>query len=69
MELDISEIIVLFIVFVTVLFTAFLISSKSKNYISNVLITIFLILNALDSSGSFIGIFVYPQLPRAWIVY
>jgi len=63
MELDINEIIVLFIVFVTVLFTAFLISSKSKNYISNVLITIFLILNALDSSGSFLSIFVYPSFP------
>jgi len=63
MELDINKIIALFIVFVTVLFTAFLISSKSKNYISNVLITIFLILNALDSSGSFLSIFVYPSFP------
>lgn len=63
MELDINEIIVLLIVFVTVLFTAFLISSKSKNYISNVLISIFLILNALNSSGSFLGIFVYPSFP------
>jgi len=63
MELDINKIIALFIVFVTVLFTAFLISSKSKNYISNVLITIFLILNALDSSGSFLSIFVYTSFP------
>jgi len=63
MELDINEIIVLFIVFVTVLFAVYLLSYKSKNYISNVLITIFLILNALDSSGGFLGIFVYRSFP------
>ena len=63
MQLNLNQIIALFIVFVTILFSGYIISSKSKNYISNVLIAIFLILNAIDSSGSFLGLFVYPRFP------
>lgn len=63
MELTLNQIIALFIVFVTILFAIYLLSSRSKNYISNVFITIFLIFNAIDSAGSFISIFVYPRFP------
>ena len=63
MELDLNQIIALFIVFVTALFAVYLISSKSKNQLNNVLIIAFLFLNAIDSAGSFLGLFVYPRFP------
>jgi len=63
MELELIDIISLFIAFISVLFALFLLSIKSKNYLSNVLIAIFLFTNAQDSAAQFVGYFIYPNYP------
>jgi AraC-like DNA-binding protein len=62
MELNFTDIVSLFIVFVSLLFAAYLLTMKSENYTSNLLIALFLILNAQDSSSIFSN-FVYPNFP------
>ena len=63
MELELIDIISLFIAFISVLFAFFLLSIKSKNYLSNVLIAIFLLTNAQDAASQFVGYFIYPTYP------
>jgi AraC-like DNA-binding protein len=63
MELNLIDIISLFIAFISVLFALFLLSIKSKNYLSNILIAIFLLTNAQDSAAQFVGYFIYPNYP------
>ena len=62
MEFNFIDIVSLFIVFVSLLFAAYLLTMKSENYTSNLLIALFLILNAQDSSSIFSN-FVYPNFP------
>jgi len=49
MELDILQILSLLIVFVSLLLAAFLLTMRSANYLSNVLLAMFLIVSAIDS--------------------
>jgi len=58
MEFNFTDIVSLFIVFVSFLFAAYLLTMKTENYTSNLLIALFLIVNAQDSSSIF-SYFVY----------
>lgn len=62
MEFTFTDIVSLFIVFVSLLFAAFLLTMKTERYTSNLLISLFLIFNAQDSSSIF-SYFVYPDFP------
>ena len=53
----------LLIVFVSWLLVVFLLTAKTKNKTSNILLSLFLIVNAQDSSGMFASYFLYPTLP------
>jgi AraC-like DNA-binding protein len=50
-------------VFVSWLLVVFLLTAKTKNKTSNILLSLFLIVNAQDSSGLFAHYFLYPTLP------
>jgi len=63
MELDLIDIISLLIVFVSLLLAVFLLTSRSENYLSNILLAAFLIVNAEDSDSVIIGNFIYPNFP------
>lgn len=63
MELNLLNILSLLIIFVSLLFAGFLLLSKSKNYLSNLLIGLFLIINAIDAGNSFIVSYIFPQYP------
>ncbi len=63
MELDIIQIISLLIVFVSLLLAAFLLTVRSENYLSNLLLALFLIVNAQDSDSIFVGGYIYPSMP------
>jgi len=67
MELDILQILSLLIVFVSLLMAASLLSMRSANYSSNVLLAIFLIISAIDSDAIFIGGYIYPNYPALGI--
>ncbi len=62
MEFSFTDIISLFIVFVSLLFAAFLLTMKTELYTRNLLIALFLIFTAQDSS-SIASYFVYPNFP------
>lgn len=63
MELDLIEIISLLTVFTSLILAAFLISMKSVNYKSNLLLALFLLVNAQDSDSIFLSHFIYPTVP------
>jgi AraC-like DNA-binding protein len=63
MELGILQIISLLIVFVSLLLAAFLLTMRSENYLSNLLLAIFLIVGAIDSDSNFLGSYIYPNYP------
>lgn len=62
-SISIEIIISLLVVFVSWLLVLFLLTAKTKNRLSNVLIALFLIVNAQDSSGLFAHYVVYPKYP------
>lgn len=68
MQLELIDIISLFIAFVSILFALYLLSVNSKNYQSNILIAIFLLINAQDSAGQFVNFFLYPDHPGITIL-
>ena len=53
----------LIIVFVSWLLVVFLLTAKTKNRTSNIILSLFILVNAQDSSGLFASIFVYPKHP------
>jgi len=53
----------LLVVFVSWLLVVFLLTAKTKNKTSNILLSLFLLVNAQDSSGLFANYFLYPTLP------
>ena len=61
--LSFDNLISLIIVFVSWLLVVFLLTAKTKNKTSNILLSLFLIVNAQDSSGLFAFYFVYPRFP------
>ncbi len=61
--LTLESLISLIIVFVSWLLVVFLLTAKTKNKTSNILLSLFLIVNAQDSSGLFAHYFVYPSYP------
>lgn len=63
MELDILQILSLLIVFVHLLLAAFLLTIKTKNLVSNLLLAAFLLVSAEDSDSIFIGGYIYPHFP------
>ena len=63
MELDIFQIFTLLIVFVSLLLAAFLLTARSENYLSNVLLALFLIVSAIDSDSIFLRVYIYPNYP------
>ncbi len=63
MELSINDIISLLIAFLSVLFALYLLTAKTENYISNLLIALFLIVSVQDSAAQYVGMFVYPEYP------
>ncbi len=63
MELDILQILSLLVVFVSLLMAASLLSMRSANYLSNVLLAMFLIVSAIDSDAIFLGSYIYPNYP------
>ena len=63
MELDILQILSLLIVFVSLLMAASLLSMRSANYLSNLLLALFLIVSAIDSDSIFLGGYIYPNYP------
>jgi len=62
-SLSFENIITLIIVFVSWVLVAFLLTAKTKNKTSNILLALFLLVNAQDSSGMFASLFVYPKFP------
>ena len=68
MELNLIDIISLFIAFISILFALFLLSIKSKNYLSNVLIAIFLFTYAQDSAAQFVSYFIFPNYPGLYLL-
>ena len=68
MQLELIDIISLFIAFVSILFALYLLSVNSKNYQSNILIAIFLLINAQDSASQFVSYFLYPEYPGITIL-
>jgi AraC-like DNA-binding protein len=62
-SLSFENFITLIIVFVSWVLVAFLLTAKTKNKTSNILLAVFLIVNAQDSSGMFASLFVYPKFP------
>lgn len=62
-SLSATQIISLIIAFVSDLLAIFLLTAKTKNFTSNLLLALFLFVNAQDSSGLFASYFVYPNFP------
>jgi len=62
-SLSFEQFISLIVVFVSWLLVAFLLTTKTKNKTSNILLSLFLLVNAQDSSGLFASYFVYPNYP------
>ena len=62
-SLTLSNFISLTIVFVSWLLVVFLLTTKTKNKTSNLLLSLFLLVNAQDSSGLLAGYFLYPKFP------
>ena len=67
MELDILQILSLLIVFVSLLLAAFLLTMRSENYLSNLLLAMFLLVSAIDSDSIFLGGYIYPNYPALGI--
>ena len=63
MQLDIIDVFSILLVFVSLLFAVFLFTLKTENRTSNLLLGLFLILNAQDSGAQFVGYYIYPQYP------
>lgn len=63
MELTLIDHITLLLVFSSLLFAAFIFTIKRKNRISNVLIALFLLLNALEASYQFIEYYLFRDFP------
>ncbi len=63
MELNILQILSLLIVFVSFLMAVSLFSMRSVNYLSNVLLALFLIVSAIDSDSIFLSNYIYPKYP------
>lgn len=63
MELDILQIFSLLIVFVHLLLAAFLLTIKTKNLVSNIMLAAFLLVSAEDSDSIFIVDYIYPHFP------
>lgn len=63
MELDIIQILSLLKVFINLLLAAFLLTVRSKNYLSNLFLALYLIINAIDSDSIFLGGYIYPNYP------
>lgn len=68
MELDLLDIISLFIGFIELLFALYLLSIKSKNRLSNILIAIFLLVSAQDSTSQFLSYFIFPNFPGIYLL-
>jgi len=62
-SLSFDNFISLILVFVSWLLIAFLLTAKTKNKTSNIILSLFLLVNAQDSSGLFASYFVYPHHP------
>ena len=62
-SLSLENFISLIIVFASWLLIAFLLTAKTKNKTSNIILALFLMVNAQDSSGLFASYFVYPHYP------
>jgi len=62
-SLSFDNFISLIIVFVSWLLGVFLLTAKTKNKTSNIILVLFLLVNAQDSSGMFASYFVYPKYP------
>lgn len=62
-SLTFNQFISLIIVFVSWILVVFLLTAKTKNKLSNILLSLFLIVNAQDSSGMFASYFIYPTHP------
>jgi len=62
-SLSFDNFINLITVFVSWLLVVFLLTAKTKNKTSNIILSLFLIVNAQDSSGLFASYFVYPNYP------
>lgn len=63
MQLDLIDIISIILVFVSLLFAVFLFTLKTENRTSNLLLALFLVINAQDSGSQFVGYFIYPYYP------
>jgi len=62
-SLSFGNFISLITVFVSWLLVVFLLTAKTKNKTSNIILSLFLLVNAQDSSGLFASYFVYPNYP------
>jgi len=62
-SLSLENFISLIIVFVSWVLVLFLLTAKTKNKTSNILLSLFLLVNAQDSSGLFAHYFLYPNFP------
>jgi len=63
MELNIIQIFSLLNSFICLLLATFLLTNRSKNYLSNLLLAFFLIVIAIDSDSIFLGRYIYPNYP------
>jgi AraC-like DNA-binding protein len=62
-DFDYKNFISLFIVLISWILVFFLLTAKSKNKKSNLILVLFFLVNAQDSSGLFAFYFVYPKFP------
>jgi AraC-like DNA-binding protein len=67
-ELNLFNIIDIIIVFVSLLFAFFLLTTKEGNRLSNILIALFLVMSAQDSGAGFVGHYIYPNYPNLGIL-
>lgn len=68
MELDIIQILSLLKVFISLLLAAFLLTVRSENYLSNLLLAMFLVISAVDSDSIFLSGYIYPNYPALGIL-
>jgi len=68
-SLTLQNFISLITVFVSWLLVVFLLTAKTKNKISNILLSLFLLVNAQDASGLFASYFLYPKFPGLGMLF
>lgn len=63
MEFSFTDLFDLFIILTSVLFSVFLLTAKTENYICNLLLAVYLLTNSVDLSAHFVSLYIFPIFP------